>query len=58
VNAPAVIIRLELEARPKLIADYLDDGEAVRMDEWLSQHPAYRQLVDDALRLAETERAA
>jgi hypothetical protein len=53
VNPPAVVIRIALEGTPLLYADALNEGEAVRLDDWLETRPEYAELVDDALRLAE-----
>jgi hypothetical protein len=58
VSPPAVILRFELEAAPIVFADYLDDSEADRMDDWLDEHPEYRRLIREAVQLAEEARAA
>jgi hypothetical protein len=41
-----------------VFADYLDDTEADRMDDWLDEHPEYRLLIREAVQLAEEARAA
>jgi hypothetical protein len=58
VSPPAVILRFELEAAPIVFADYLDETEADRMDDWLDEHPEYRRLIREAVQLAEEARAA
>lgn len=58
MSAPGIIIRLELEAAPLVIADFLNDGEMARMNDWLDHHPAQAELIARALELAEAERAA
>lgn len=55
---PAVLVRFEIEAAPVVIADYLGDSEASRMEDWLAQHPRWLGLIVEALELAKTERAA
>jgi hypothetical protein len=58
VTPPAIVVRFELEARPVVFADYLDDSEAERMADWLDRHPDYARVIEDARELAERERAA
>jgi hypothetical protein len=58
VSAPALIIRIELERRPVVYADYLHEGEGLRMLDWLRHHPAQAELIERALELAKRERAA
>jgi hypothetical protein len=57
-QAPAWILRLELEARPVIIVDTLDDGEADRLADWLRAKPEYAELVERASDLMQRERAA
>jgi hypothetical protein len=45
MNAPAVVIRLELEATPKVTFDCLSEGEQVRMVEHLGAHPEQLELI-------------
>jgi hypothetical protein len=58
MSPPAVIIYLPLEAAPYVVFDYLDDGDSARVADWLDEHPAYLELVERAVRLAEEARAA
>jgi hypothetical protein len=58
MNAPAIVIRLELEAAPRIVCDYLLEEEEVRMLDWLRAHPAQEDLVTRALEIARMERAA
>jgi hypothetical protein len=55
---PAIVIRLELEAAPRVLAGCLDEAEEARLADWLSEHPAYVRLVEDAAALAKARRAA
>jgi hypothetical protein len=55
---PAVVIRLELEAAPRLFTDCVNDGEETRLADWLTEHPEYVRLIEDAVALAKTRRAA
>jgi hypothetical protein len=58
MSAPAVVIRLELEALPKVLVDALDEREHTRLIDWIEAHPAYQQLIAEALELERQERAA
>jgi len=55
VSVPAVLIRLDLESRPRVVCDFTNTGDRARMDDWLGSHPELRDLVVQALAL---ERAA
>jgi hypothetical protein len=57
LSAPAIVIRLELEAAPRLQVDALNEREAERMVDWLEAHPEYLALIRRAAEL-ETERRA
>jgi hypothetical protein len=58
VSAPAILIRLELEAAPRLLVDAVSEQEHDRLCDWLEAHPAYVDLVQQALALERQERAA
>jgi hypothetical protein len=58
MTAPAVVIRLELEARPLVYADALTDTDAARAWLWVNRDTRRRELVARALELAREERAA
>jgi hypothetical protein len=58
MSGPAVVIRLELETTPRVIADYLSEGEERRMVDWLRAHPEQEDLVTRALEIARLGRAA
>jgi hypothetical protein len=45
VNAPAVVIRIELERRPVVYVEAGDDGEDARLRDWVTAHPRYAALV-------------
>jgi hypothetical protein len=49
--APAVIVRLELEAAPQVICDFLHEGDQSRMYDWLDAHPELRDMVCRAFQL-------
>lgn len=55
---PAVLIRLELEAAPKVLIDALTEGESLRLEDWVSTHPDLAELVCRALELADEAKAA
>jgi len=57
-SSPAILIRLELEAAPRLLVDALDDREHTRLLDWLQTHPRYAALVSEAIVLEAEERAA
>jgi hypothetical protein len=57
-RAPAILIRFELEAAPRLLVDALDEREHERLIDWLKAHPLYLQLIEEALELERQERAA
>jgi hypothetical protein len=56
VSPPAIVIRFELEAPPRVEADWLDDAEDARMMDWLGHHPVYQALIAAGMELAERER--
>jgi hypothetical protein len=58
VSPPAVIIRLEFERPPVVYADYLTEGDEVRMRDWLLVHPRWADLVNHAQELAAEAKAA
>jgi hypothetical protein len=58
VNLPAVLIRLEVEASPRLQIDALNESEQRCLVDWLEAHPRYLKLIQDALALERQERAA
>ena len=57
-SAPAVIIRLEFEARPRIIADYLTDADESRMLDWLDGRPEVLELLATAQEIIASERRA
>ena len=57
MSAPAIVIRLELEAAPRIYADVLYEGDSDRLSLWLASMPRYADLFDEACRLAEEARA-
>jgi hypothetical protein len=58
VTAPAVLIRFELEAAPRLFVESLNDREHDRLIDWVEAHPDYLDLIRRALALETQERAA
>jgi hypothetical protein len=57
--APAIVIRLELEAVPVVYVQTLNEAEERRLTDWVTDaHPEYGELVARALELAEAKRAA
>jgi len=58
-NAPALVIRLELEAAPVVYVDTLDTGEEARLTDWLTvARPDIGELAARAFELEEVKRAA
>ena len=57
MSAPAILIRLELEAAPRLLVETTTEDEHLRLVHWIESHPPYLELVQRALAL-EQERAA
>ena len=57
-TAPALIVVLPLEGRPKVIACWGSDAEERRLADWLDSQPALGELVERALELAEQAQAA
>jgi hypothetical protein len=55
LSPPRVVITLALEAPPLVQADWGDPDDS-RMRDWLDSHPAYWDLVAQAIMLAELER--
>jgi hypothetical protein len=55
---PAVVISLPIESPPQVAFDILDEGEEIRLADWLAQHPRYVRLIDEALELAAEAEAA
>jgi hypothetical protein len=45
MSAPALVIRLEIEARPKVYIDAMREGEADRLLDWLLENEALRDLL-------------
>ena len=58
MSAPAILIRLELEAPPKVLIDALHEQDHDRLLDWLEAHPEYLALVQEALLLAPERRVA
>lgn len=51
MSAPAILIRLELEASPRLLTDCVSEGEQQRLLDWLRSRPALLELVETAIEL-------
>ena len=56
--APAVVIRIEIEAAPRVLFEVMTDGANGRLADWLASHPEYLALVSAALELGDQARAA
>lgn len=50
--APALLIRIELEAPPRLAVVCATEGDELRLRDWLGSHPDLLELADRALELA------
>jgi hypothetical protein len=58
VSPPAFLIVVELEGRPRVIADCVDDQEQRRLAYWLSTQQELLDLVVQAIELEGEARAA
>ena len=58
MTPPAITIRLEVEAPPRVVVDALTDGENARAFDWVDANLEYAELVARAFDLEERERAA
>jgi hypothetical protein len=58
MSAPALIIRLELEAAPKVFGDCMSEGEADGLKDWIDSNPELLDLVESALELRDEAAAA
>jgi hypothetical protein len=52
MSAPALIIRLEVEAAPRLVCDVISESEEERLIDWIDAHPELVDLVVRAFRLS------
>lgn len=55
---PALVIRLALEAAPRVYVEALHEGEHARLVDWIAARPALGELVARALELEDERRAA
>jgi hypothetical protein len=46
------VIRLELEAAPKVLLDCLHEGDELRLLDWLAARPELQALYEAALQIA------
>jgi hypothetical protein len=53
VSAPAIVIRLELEASPRVIVDALHEGECERLHWWFEEHAEQLELIRRAYEIAD-----
>ena len=58
MTAPAVVIRLELEAAPCVIIDAVNDAELARLADWIHARPGIAELVTFAIELEGEAKAA
>jgi hypothetical protein len=58
MSAPAVVIRLEIEAHPVIILEALSEDEKDRLADWIDAHEEYGELIRQAVKLVDWERAA
>lgn len=58
MSAPAIVIRIELEEPLRVFAAWLHEGDELRMQRWLKDHPEEAELLDRALALELRKRAA
>jgi hypothetical protein len=55
MTPPALIVRLELESRPRVFVDALNEGEARRLADWIAS--AERVLAERVLEALQEARA-
>jgi hypothetical protein len=55
--APTILIELPVEGRPRVKIACQNDGERLRLTDWIASHDDLFDLVVDAIRIA-TEEAA
>jgi hypothetical protein len=53
MSAPALVIRLEVEAAPRLMCDVMSESEEERLIDWLDAHPELIDLVVRAFKLGD-----
>jgi hypothetical protein len=58
MSAPAAVIRLELEAAPRVLIDCMNEREEIRLADWITSHPRLLDLVAAALELQNEAEAA
>jgi hypothetical protein len=58
MSAPAVVIRLELEAAPKIFPDVVSESEYERLIDWVETHEELRGLLVFAQQLRDQAEAA
>ena len=58
VSAPAILILVQLETAIRVAWDCLNEGDELRLRDWIDAHPDYGPIIARALELAEQERAA
>ena len=58
MTPPAIVVRFELERRPRVIADFDTDGDERRLVVWLAGRHDYWALISQALDLQAEEPAA
>lgn len=58
MSAPAIVIRLELEAAPRVYMEALHEGDGARLGQWLASRVELLELVELAMRLENERRAA
>ena len=56
--APALIVRFALEEAPDICIDALNDGELVRLCDWIDSRPTFLRLIAALFALVEQERPA
>lgn len=56
--APAIVIRLELEERPSVREEAMNEGEARRLHDWITSRPELHRIVRDAVVLMTERKAA
>ncbi|MGD0713102.1 MAG: hypothetical protein ABSB24_02810 [Gaiellaceae bacterium] len=58
MSVPAVVVRFELERAPVVYSDATSESEAMRLADWLREHPDWFELLRRAREFATEQRAA
>lgn len=58
MSPPTLVIRIALEGRLTFVVEAANESEHDRLEAWLATQPKYLRLIEHALEIDQTERAA